>query len=138
MDIYEYIEKFPDNKDYLHLFCMRPNKFLSYADIKQSKYNIKNDWHIAENITDIKMIRVTEDWCPNYPGNYVLVALVRPSYGNPYRIIIKGLDDFKMEKFFGLSDVLREGHYDEVKEVFNAVVDDVTMRYLNSIGFIAW
>ena len=108
MNIDKYLEKNP-----------RGNRF---------KHMLKGNQYIKS----IEMIKVSDQWYPNFPGDYVCMKFIKSINNSPICILIKGMDDFSMSKTY---DFMKEAKIDYFKILKLKVLNQ---GILDTMGFISF
>ena len=87
-----------------------------------------------------KQVVVTDNWCPNWEGNKIIVNFINTKEKNNrwmIRISAYGADDYGMAKMVITDDKeqakkLRE----EYLELFNSIHDGVNIKWFKNHGFV--
>ncbi len=93
MNVFEYIKKYPENNKWLHLFPLTLKR-------NATDKSTVDCWKTNSNILHMKMCKVSDDWFPSFPGEFILITAESPKYSNPYRLLAMGMDDNYMEKTY--------------------------------------
>lgn len=88
-----------------------------------------------------KFVKVSDDWCPNYPGDTIKVSLMNQfgSINGQFdfvRFLARGDDDFCMEMDF--KGTLKENRetYDEWKRyIYDTIPEVVNVKFFKDLGF---
>jgi hypothetical protein len=89
-----------------------------------------------------KMIKVTDDWCPNYPNNEIKLKLALVTYNGhfPYIVLCAwGMDDKGVEKFYDADTKEKKKNllkaYNEMLKEFESIPDFVCYKWFLQHGF---
>ena len=89
-----------------------------------------------------RMIKVTDNWCPNYPNNEVRLRLTLATYNGhcPYIILSAwGFDDLGVEKIYEANTKEKKKNllnaYEEMLKEYKAIPDFVCYEWFLQHGF---
>ena len=77
---------------------------------------------------NIKYIKVSDDWFPNYPNDEVLVRLIDCDFHRDkyFRILVEGMDDFLMYKDYPYIDKEdRKVAEKSATELYNKIINTI-------------
>lgn len=89
-----------------------------------------------------KMMRTSDDWHPNFPGEYVRVNFIKLRPGcagqflGGYRVCVWGDDDEGMEKDFLVEHMPWKKAKREAYTLYHSLKEPITKQGLKALGFV--